>query len=162
MNQAPFRCSTRGQAPGLPRKHQTRLAILARDIHSSLLRKPMNYEQKKFVNIGPRTQCIKTLNARNLRMFVPGRPFQLRLIFESKSRTYLSETPFGCSTIGQAPALTHKHQSRLKEPARNTHSSLFVNYGRKKLYNIGPRTEVLNCKTHQLITPYRSLRPLRN
>ncbi len=53
MNQAPFRCSTCRQAPGLPRKHQTRLVILARDIHSSLLRKPVNYEQKRFYNIGP-------------------------------------------------------------------------------------------------------------
>jgi hypothetical protein len=47
MNKAPFKCSTLGLAPGLTQK------LLARDKHSSLLRKNVNYEQKKFNNIGP-------------------------------------------------------------------------------------------------------------
>ncbi len=39
-----------------------------------------------------------------------------------------------------APGLTCKHQIRLESPARDKHSSLldtFVNYVRKKFYNIG-------------------------
>jgi len=37
----------------------------------------------------------------------------------------------GCSTLGNAPCLTHKHQTRLEMPAGNKHSSLlgpFVRY----------------------------------
>ncbi len=34
-------------------KHQTRLERLARDKHSSLLRKPVNYRQKSFIILGP-------------------------------------------------------------------------------------------------------------
>ncbi len=34
--------------------HKTRLERLARDKHSSLLQKSVNYGQKKFNNIGPR------------------------------------------------------------------------------------------------------------
>jgi hypothetical protein len=40
----------------LTSKHETRLERLARDKHSSLLRKSVNYGQKKFYNIGPRPQ----------------------------------------------------------------------------------------------------------
>ncbi len=50
-----FRCSTLGQALGLAHKQQTRLEKFARDKHSSLLQKFVNYEQKKFYNIGPRS-----------------------------------------------------------------------------------------------------------
>ena len=46
-----FRCSTQGQAPGLTHKHLTGLEKLARDKHSGLLRKFVNYQQKKFHNI---------------------------------------------------------------------------------------------------------------
>ncbi len=45
---APFRCSTLGYAPGLTRKHLTRLGRLARDKHSSLLQKSVNFGRKKF------------------------------------------------------------------------------------------------------------------
>ncbi len=37
-NEAPFRCSTLGQAPGHTHKQQTRVEKLARDKHSSLLK----------------------------------------------------------------------------------------------------------------------------
>ncbi len=50
MNEAPFRCSTLGLAPGLAHKHYKKLAILVRDKHSSLFRKSVNYEQ--ICNIG--------------------------------------------------------------------------------------------------------------
>jgi hypothetical protein len=42
------------QAPGLTPKHLTMLEKFARDKHSSLLQKSVNYEQKIFYNIGPR------------------------------------------------------------------------------------------------------------
>ncbi len=45
-------------------KHQTRPAILAWDKHSSLLRKSVNHGQKKFYNIGPRSDispCVTPL-----------------------------------------------------------------------------------------------------
>jgi hypothetical protein len=45
---APFKCCTLWQAPGLTRKHYTRVKRLARDKHSALLRKSVNYGQKKF------------------------------------------------------------------------------------------------------------------
>jgi hypothetical protein len=52
-NEAPLRL-----APGFTHKHCTRLERLARDKHSSLLRKFVNYNCKKFYNIGPRLQEI--------------------------------------------------------------------------------------------------------
>jgi hypothetical protein len=45
---------------GLTHKHWTRLEKLARDKHSIILRKSINYGQKKFYNIGPRSQFFKT------------------------------------------------------------------------------------------------------
>ncbi len=50
-SEAPFRCSTLGYAPGLTHKHKTRLGRLARDKHSSLLRKSVNYGRKKFYSV---------------------------------------------------------------------------------------------------------------
>jgi hypothetical protein len=40
---------------------------------------------------------------------VLGKPFQLILVFVGKAGAYPSETPFRCSTQGQAPGLTQKH-----------------------------------------------------
>ncbi len=54
-SEAPFRCSNLGLAPGLTHKHLTRLERLARDKHSSLLRKSANYGCKKFYSTGPWT-----------------------------------------------------------------------------------------------------------
>jgi hypothetical protein len=62
---------------------------------------------------------------------VPGRPFQLSVMFVGKAVVYLSEVPSRCSTLGLAPGLTHKHPTRLERPTRDKHSSLlgkFVNY----------------------------------
>ncbi len=53
-SEAPFRCSTPGQAPGLTRTHQTRLERLARDKHSSLLQRSVNYGRKRFYSTGSR------------------------------------------------------------------------------------------------------------
>ena len=52
---------------------------------------------------------------------------------------HLSGTPFPREAIG----LNHRHWPRLERLARDKHSSIlqtFVIYGRKKLYNIGSRS----------------------
>ncbi len=48
-SEVPFRCSTLGWAPGFTHKHQTRLERLAKDKHSSLLRKSVNYGRIFFI-----------------------------------------------------------------------------------------------------------------
>jgi hypothetical protein len=58
-----------------------------------------------------------------------------------KAGAYSSETPFMCSTLGQAPGLALKQLTRLERLAKSKHSSLlqkFITYGRKMFYNIGP------------------------
>jgi len=50
---------TLGYAPGLTRKHWTRLERLARDRHFSLFRKFVNYSHKKLYNIGPWLDRLK-------------------------------------------------------------------------------------------------------
>ena len=62
-------------------------------------------------------------------------------MFVGKARTYPIEAPFRCSTLRLAPGLALKQKPRLERLARGKHSSLlrkYVNYGRKKFYNIGP------------------------
>ncbi len=66
----------------------------------------------------------KTFYGHNLRIseinqgFVLGKPFQPSLMFAVKAGAYLTEAPFRCSTLGQAPDLTHKHQTRLERLAK--------------------------------------------
>ncbi len=55
---APERCSTLMQATGLTHKHYVRLERLARDKHTSKLRKFVNYRRKKFYNVGSRPEFI--------------------------------------------------------------------------------------------------------
>jgi len=52
-NEAHFRCSTLGKAPGLAHKQQTILERLAWSKHSSLLRNFVTYGSKTLYNIGP-------------------------------------------------------------------------------------------------------------
>ncbi len=59
-SEAPFRCSTLGQAPGT-HKHQTRLEGPARNKHSNILRTFVNYRCKKCYRIGPSCQSYKIL-----------------------------------------------------------------------------------------------------
>jgi hypothetical protein len=47
--QAPFRCSTFGEVPGLTHKHWTRLERLARAKHSNLLRILVDYARKSLM-----------------------------------------------------------------------------------------------------------------
>jgi hypothetical protein len=44
--------------PGLAHKHLTRLERLDKDKHSSLFRKSVNYDRKKFYSTGPRLERI--------------------------------------------------------------------------------------------------------
>jgi hypothetical protein len=45
-----LKCASLGKAPGLTCKHWTRLDRSAREKHSSLLRKFVNYGRKRFYN----------------------------------------------------------------------------------------------------------------
>ncbi len=53
---APERCFTRVSS-GLTQKHETRLERLAKDKHSSLLQKSVNYVCKFFYSTGPKPQA---------------------------------------------------------------------------------------------------------
>jgi hypothetical protein len=62
-------------------------------------------------------------------------------MFAVKIEAYLSESPFRCPTVEEAPDLTHKHLTRLEMLARSKHSSLspkFVNYGQESFATLGP------------------------
>ncbi len=47
---------------GFPHKHYTRLEKLARDKHSSLLQKIVNYGQKSFITLVPGPMQLKEFN----------------------------------------------------------------------------------------------------
>ncbi len=51
LSEESLRCPSLGQAPGLTSKYQTILERLARDKHSCLLRKLVNYVQKCFITL---------------------------------------------------------------------------------------------------------------
>ncbi len=74
-------------------------------------------------------------------MFVPGRRFQLSLMFEGKARS-LPKSGAPERYLNQVRcSLTCKHYTGMERLARNKHSSFlqtFVNYTCKKFYNIGP------------------------
>ncbi len=76
-------------------------------------------------------------------VFVPGKPFQLSLIFaRSKIKAYLSGVPFRDSRLRVVDQTHQKHWTGLERLARDKHSRLlrkFINYGRKKFYNYGSR-----------------------
>jgi hypothetical protein len=55
LSEIPFRCSTQKKEPGLTHKPYTRLERLARDTHSSILPKSVNYGGEKVYTIGPRS-----------------------------------------------------------------------------------------------------------
>ncbi len=62
-------------------------------------------------------------------------------MFVGKARTYPREAAFMSSTLGEATVLTLKNKPRQERLSSHKHSSLlptFVNYDRKKFYNIGP------------------------
>jgi hypothetical protein len=64
-------------------------------------------------------------------------------MFVRKAGAYPGGAPERSSPVGHDLSLTNKHLARLGKFAMVKHSSLlrtFVNYGRKKFYNIRPRT----------------------
>jgi hypothetical protein len=69
------------------------------------------------------------------------KPCQGSVILASKAIAYLSEAPFRCSTLGQAPGLTYKYYTGLERPAKDKHSTLlrlFLNYGYRNVCSIAP------------------------
>ncbi len=74
-------------------------------------------------------------------LVIPFKPFQHSLMFVSKART--RSLPLERCFIRVGSSLTQKHYTRPKRCAREKHSSLlqaFINYGRKKFYNIDDRS----------------------
>jgi hypothetical protein len=76
-------------------------------------------------------------------VFVPGKTYHASLLFEGMARSlHKSEQPersFPWVGLG----LTRKHSTRLERLAKEKDSNLlqrFINYGRKKFYNIGFRS----------------------
>ncbi len=59
LNETSFRCSTLAEAPGLSRKHYTRLEMFAKVKNSTLLLKFVNYGQNFFITLGPGHNVIK-------------------------------------------------------------------------------------------------------
>ncbi len=68
-------------------------------------------------------------------MSVPGKLFQPNLMFAGKARSLpLSGAPEINSTLGWAPDIAPKHQTRLEKLAKDKHPNFgqkFVNYGQK-------------------------------
>ncbi len=60
-------------------------------------------------------------------------------MFEGLGGAYLSEASFIYSTLGCAPGLTHKHNTKHAKGKRASLLRKFVNYGRKKFYSFGRR-----------------------
>jgi hypothetical protein len=64
-----------------------------------------------------------------------------------KTKAYLIEVLFKYSTPGKATLITHERWTMLVRPARDKHPGLsktFINYVRKKLYNVGPCWQSIN------------------
>jgi len=77
-------------------------------------------------------------------VFVGGKPFQLSLLFARKARAYLSETPFKCSTHGQALTST-------KWPAMNKRSSLLINCGCNCFITLGQGEDGMSGNSSPLV-----------
>ncbi len=79
-------------------------------------------------------------------MFVTGKLFQPSLMFAGKAEAYLSEVTLRCSTLGETPGFTHKHQTRLEKLARDKYTTLlqtFINYGQKSFITFGPGSQLM-------------------
>ncbi len=77
-------------------------------------------------------------------MFVSGKHCQPILMFLGKARSLPYSGVFERGFICLGSNLISSHYSRLERLARDKHSSLLrksLNYGQKKVYNIGPRLE---------------------
>ncbi len=61
-------------------------------------------------------QCCKTFYDGNLRVFIPGKPFQLSLMLTSKPGAYPSEAPYSCSKLLALPQNIRFGQKGLSWP----------------------------------------------
>ncbi len=103
---------------GLIHKHQTKLLRNYKDNYSNLLQKFAKYVRKKFYKLAPGLTHKHQTRLERLRQ---GQILQLIKKFVKRfivlgpgAGAYPSEEPIMCSTLGQAPGLTHKHQTRLE------------------------------------------------
>ncbi len=78
-------------------------------------------------------QCCTFLYTSSLQMLVMiysfcscvlGKPFKSSPMFVSEAAPYPIEAHFKRSSLGQAPGLTHKHETKLEGPVKDKHSSL--------------------------------------
>ncbi len=90
--------------------------------------------ESSFYCCATRGQCYKTFYGRKSRIVVISQsacPCQdlsmLVLCFSGKSGACPSEKPFRGSTLGQAPGLVHKHQSRLEMLAKANTPAYYEN-----------------------------------
>ncbi len=83
-------------------------------------------------------------------MFVTGKLFQPSLMFAGKAKAYLSGAHFRHSTHRQAPGFIRLGWEGLIETKQSNLLGTQVNYGRKKFYNIGPRSLVRLAQTYIL------------
>ncbi len=104
-----------------------------------------------------RALYYKTFYGRNLRIFVISQSVCPWQAFPAQPRRVRpSEAPFRCSTLGQAPCLTHKHQTRLERLSCDKCSSLLRTSVKGLLYrpqdsNVLFRREVM--RGNQLPVP---------
>ncbi len=152
MNEVPCRCSTLGQASRLTRKHQTRLERLARDKLSSLLRRSVNYGQKKFYNIGPwvnsghgmmmnRSNSIRFFRSDGQvkRSVKAERNLRIRFqVFSSKTRDHI----FSCVRPFYERAVSNLDPQRsMHLPVQVTHSSFIEgSHTTKNMASVGRQT----------------------
>ncbi len=89
-------------------------------------------------------------------MFVTGKPLQPSLMFVRKTGAYLSGAPKRSSPFyGRLLPLPTNIRLGWKSLPGNKHFSFLrtlVNYGRKKFYNIGPRSQI---KIHRTVIAFR-------
>ncbi len=104
-------------------------------------------DRKSFIKLGPGVNLIKLFTAviykclQLAREVVHGKPFQSCLLFAGKPRSLPYSNAIQRFFNRVSSCFTNRHQTWLERLALDKHSSLlrkFVNYGRKKFYNIGP------------------------
>ncbi len=93
---------------------------------------PMLYNLLRpyYTNLGNKLECLSLASLSSLAQYL-----------QVRQGAYLSKAPSKCSIIGETLNIKIKYLTQLESTARDKHSSLlrkFVNYGRKKFYNIGP------------------------
>ncbi len=111
---------------------------------------------KQFYNIGPGTQCYKTFYGRSSRNMLECLSLASLSNLVQCLQVRLGPTQMKClfrySTLGQAPGLAHKHQTRLERLVRDKRSSLLrkhVTYGRKVLQQWSQKSSQYDIKNYR-------------